>query len=161
MKVLQSIRSLFLLLVFCTPLCRAVCGWAQVWPKSVGEDAGKEEMRINLCWLLVRDPAHPEGPGRWVRMLQGTEGCAAAQGRQETQLSPARTCIRPMIRAGDVLLVEETSDILDAHLEATALEPAFKGAMFRVRLRVNSKPVWVRAVDSKHAELVGAERRMP
>lgn len=76
-------------------------------------------------------------------------------------MSPAQMRIRPVIRAGDALLVEETSDVLDAHLEATALEPAFAGAVFRVRLQVNGKPVWARAIDSKHAALVGAEKRLP
>jgi hypothetical protein len=160
MKVLQSMWSLSLLLL-CAPFCRAACDWASAWHESAGADASEEKAGGDICWFLLRDAAHADHPAQWVQLQRTAAGCPAAPEAQKTQASPVQTRMRPMIRAGDGLLVEETSDVLDAHLEATALEPAFEGAVFRVRLEVNGKAVWARATDAKHATLVGAEKRLP
>lgn len=161
MKVLQSMRSLSFLLLLCASFRRATCDGAPASPASAGADRSKEGARVDFCWLLVRDAMHADRPGRWVQSQRAATGCPASPGTQGEELSTAQIHMRPMLRAGDVLLVEEISDVLNAHLEATVLEPAFAGAVFRVRLQANGKPVWARAIDSKHAALIGAEKRLP
>lgn len=91
-------------------------------------------------WLLMRDHNHPAGPGRLI--LVATANRQAGQGEPVGSLSPVKTemiRIRPIIRAGDRLVVEENTALIEARLEAVALGPATLGSTFDVRLKMGGK----------------------
>ncbi len=94
-------------------------------------------------WLLVRDPARPAAPGRLVRVRHGTGPAAMKPGERGVPVSPAPILSQPIVRAGDSILVEEHTPVVDARLEAVALEPAAQGAVFRARLTVGGATVRV------------------
>jgi len=86
-------------------------------------------------WLLMRDLRHPGGPGRLVQ-LEST--------RHQTLSKPAQAGlaekdIRPIIHAGERLIVEESTPVVEARLEAVALGPAAVGSPFDVRLTIGGK----------------------
>ena len=56
-----------------------------------------------------------------------------------------------MIHTGDALMVEEHTAVVDARLEAVALEPAVMGARFKARLKIGGKVVRVVAVSPGRA----------
>ncbi len=76
-------------------------------------------------WMLLRDPGHPGGPGRMV--LAGASRLAE------------KVPQRPIIRAGDRLIVEENTAVVEARLEAVALGPAASGSAFDVRLEIGGR----------------------
>lgn len=91
-------------------------------------------------WLLMRDRNHPAGPGRLV--LIATANRQAGQNEPGGAISPASTEMvlpRPIIRAGDRLVVEENTAVIEARLEAVALGPATLGSVFDVRLKMGGK----------------------
>jgi hypothetical protein len=91
-----------------------------------------------MLWLLVKDKAHPGGPGRLIPVSRATE----------LRIVPV-----PLIRAGDRIQVEEHTAVVDAVLEATALEPAIKDGLFLVRLKIGGRVLRVAAVAAGIAEL--------
>jgi hypothetical protein len=94
-----------------------------------------DDPHLGSRWLLYRDPSHPGGPGRLV--------CAAsvAPDRARTSVSVADpgTMPRAIIRAGDRVVLEENTPIVDARLQAIALNPALAGAPLQVRLEIGGK----------------------
>jgi hypothetical protein len=86
-------------------------------------------------WALMKDAAHPGGPGRLV-----------------VDRSP-RAMRQVVIRAGDRVLVEEHTDRVDLRLEGVVLSPAAVGETFAVRLRVGGNVVRARALAAGRAEL--------
>jgi len=84
-------------------------------------------------WLLMRDPDHPRGPGRLM---------LAARTFNKARLSePGTVPPRPVIHAGDRLIVEENTAVAEARLEAIALGSATVGAPLDVRLKIGGKVV--------------------
>ncbi len=77
---------------------------------------------LNVRWQLQADPTHPAGPGRLVEF----SGSFASGDPQREQW--------PLIRAGDCVLVTQSTGWVTALLMAVALEPARVGESFRVRL---------------------------
>ena len=108
-------------------------------------------------WLLVQDPAHPESPGRLV--LSASEGLADDT-RQQTRSASGRAQSFA-IHAGDALLVEEHTAVVDAQLEATALGSAVRGAEFRARLKIGGKAVRALAIAPGRAALVHEREPRP
>ncbi len=105
-------------------------------------------------WKLMRDPVHPGGPGRLVLAAgPGIEPVSASSGdRKRVAISAARPAPHyPVIHAGDALLVEEHTAVVEARLEAVALGPAVEGASFRVRLKIGCRVVRAVAVSAGHA----------
>lgn len=89
-------------------------------------------------WLLEHDPAVPGGPGRLVRAATDEDEpkqTAGAQSRNEKAWSP---CV---VRAGDRVIVEEHTTVMDAELEGVALNGAQSGMKLRVRLKIGGKIV--------------------
>jgi hypothetical protein len=99
-------------------------------------------------WLLVRPADHPGGPGRLL--LVGDLGMSVLD--PGLPIPPARSLV-PVIHAGDALLVEEHTGLLDARLEAVALGPARKGAPLRARLKLGGRIVRVIASGPGRASL--------
>jgi hypothetical protein len=85
-------------------------------------------------WLLMPDPVHPAGPGRLV--LAGEVHLAIPRPGALAVEQPRR-----VIRAGDRLIVEENSAVVEARLEAVALGPAVIGSTLDVRLEIGGKVV--------------------
>lgn len=89
-------------------------------------------------WLLERDPAAPGGPGRLVRVSVGEDTPtqdASGQCRDDRTLPPR------VIHAGNRVVVEEHTAVMDAELEGVALNGARSGASLRVRLKIGGRVV--------------------
>lgn len=99
-------------------------------------------------WLLVRDLNDRGGPGRLVLLAHGASVSPAGD------RPVAAAAAMPVIHAGDALVVEEHTAILDARLEALALGTAVMGAEFKARLKVGGKVVRVLALGVGRAGLV-------
>ena len=108
-------------------------------------------------WLLERDPAHPGGPGRLVDISGRAIEPAMNAGAQAAVPSP----FRPVIRAGDRLVLSQETAVVSARFEAVALEPAAIGKEFKVRLKYGGKVMVAVALApglAKVAEEIGAWR---
>lgn len=116
------------------------------WDANAVRTVGGETVRTILdlatgtCWRLERDGGHPGGPGRLVRIGRLEPDCKrAARG---PQARGARGVIRagaPVIRAGERIVLEEKTAVIEARLEAVALEPGWLGTAMRVRLAMGGK----------------------
>jgi len=100
-------------------------------------------------WLLLRDPRHPGGPGRLE--MSGRREHVQVEAAGANAVSPVNT---PIIRAGDLLIVEEHTAVVDARLEAVALGTTAKGAAFKARLKIGGKVVRAVALGHGRAELI-------
>ncbi len=94
------------------------------------------------CWLLFRDPSHPGGPGRLVLAPQ-----QASSWRGSAEGHPRSMQRMPVIRAGDALIVEEHTAVVDARLAAVAVSAAASGGELRARLKIGGKVVRVVALS--------------
>jgi len=101
-------------------------------------------------WLLVAGVAG--GPG-WLILAEHRD---VAESAAKTELPLAESVDRPVIRAGDAVIVEEHKALVDARLEAVALNPALKGALFRARLKLGGALVRARAIAPGSAVLAEA-----
>lgn len=98
-------------------------------------------------WLLARDPRHPGGPG----MLILADTRSLRDGR-EAAAAPLRR-LSLAVRAGDLLRIEQHTQVMDAEFEAIALEPAREGAPLRARLRAGGARIRVIALGGGRAQL--------
>jgi hypothetical protein len=96
-------------------------------------------------WLLERDPSRPGGPGRLVPAPEAHEGATT------TLLKSAAAL--PVIRTGDRVIVEQSTPILDARLEAIALNPALTGSPLKARLIIGGRVVQALALGPGRAQL--------
>lgn len=94
-----------------------------------------------MCWLLMRDEAHPGGPGRLV------------QAEETSPFESFPTASVPVLRAGDRLIVEEETPVVAVRLEAVALGPAAVGGELDVRLKIGGKVLRVVALGPGRAQL--------
>lgn len=123
---------------------------AQAVAQPGGEILGEiDDPHTGIRWLLMRDAANAGGPGRLVRI--GHAGSGAKGGTRGGASGAAR--LRPLIHAGDALIVEEHTAVVDAWLEAVALGPAAAGAECRARLKIGGKVVRVVVLAAGRAEL--------
>jgi S1-C subfamily serine protease len=83
-------------------------------------------------WLLTRDPAHPGGPGVLIARESVSESARSDE---------AIVRLHPVIRGGDRVTVEQSSEKVDLLMEGIALAPAALGASLRVRLAMTGKLV--------------------
>jgi hypothetical protein len=102
-------------------------------------------------WLLVKDEKHPGGPGRLLQ--PGRDGHAVS--------GVSRPAAAPIIHAGDRIVVEEHTDVVDAVLEATALGVAAERGEFQARLRVGGRVVRVTAIAPGRAGLAAGSEARP
>jgi hypothetical protein len=111
-------------------------------------------MVASSCWLLERDPIHPEGPGRWLQVpIRETGDAIPFDGDSaDLALGVVADHARPIIRGGDQLMIEENSKLVDARLQAVALQSASTGEIFAVRLRSTGKLVRAVAMAPGRAE---------
>lgn len=110
-----------------------------------------------MRWLLERDAGNPAGPGRMVLLTRhdGAQFESVTAKRRAPMMS--REVQHPVIRSGDRLVVEESSAVVEARLEAVALGPAAEGAEFKVRLAIGGKVVQVVALGPGRAAFAAPE----
>lgn len=116
-----------------------------------------DDPRDGARWLLSRDAQHPGGPGVLTRTYR-VHGPAQSP---KTEVWPAEIGTVPIIRAGDRIILEEHSEIIDARLEAIALAPAAVGFELQARLSIGGKIVWTRALAPGRAVLEPEKGRQP
>ena len=122
------------------------------------------------CWLLLRDPSDPGGPGKLVletrragnpeRRRNNPSNTISGAGSTANLVSGAAVSRFPVIHAGDRLIVGENTPVVEARLEAVALNPATVGSVFKVRLAIGGKVVRARALGpgrAAFAEEIGAQ----
>ncbi len=161
------------LLVVYTMLGLPVCGLAAE-PKApslrvqASSPVGAQPARIVVVreiddpatgkrWLLEFDPAHPGGPGRLVLASESAAVPGKRQAKINAPVSSLPTAVpspvKAIIRAGDRLVVEQNTRVIEARLEAVALAPARKGATFQARLEIGGKVVRAVAIAPGRASL--------
>jgi len=137
------------------------------WDAPRGETARGQIVReirdpdTGVHWLLVRDARHPGGPGRLVVSAdspppEGWNGAGTARIKDGLPLQPSESGLatyRPLIHAGDRLTVDESTPVVEAHLEAVALSPAALGSAFNARLKIGGRVVRAVAVAPGRANL--------
>jgi hypothetical protein len=120
-------------------------------------------------WLLMRDSSHPGGPGRMVlafaprdQALSKFDGEMRIGVKNDLQpLLAGSAPAQPVIRAGDRLTVEENTAVVEARLEAVALNPAAIGSPLNVRLAIGGRVVRVVAVAAGRAALLAETEARP
>ena len=113
-------------------------------------------------WLLRRDPSHPGGPGRLLLAegIRNPDRQLNLARKDGTGVKPSFVELRPVLRAGDRIIVEENSPVVESRLEAVALSPAVIGSALNVRLSIGGKVVRAVALGPGRAMLQpGAEAR--
>jgi hypothetical protein len=89
-------------------------------------------------WILVRNDQMPGGPGRMV--LLTPDRATTVSGAAQPILTLTEETKSPLIiHAGDRVIVERHTAVVDAVLEARAVNPAALGAEFNLRLTVGGK----------------------
>lgn len=115
------------------------------------EDAGTHQ-----SWTVVQDKKRPAAPARLVGVaILPAAGRASAEESRDALL---QTASRPIIHAGDSLVVDEHTAIADARLEATALGAAARGERLRVRLKIGDRIVPAIAIEPGRAEILSPTR---
>ena len=102
-------------------------------------------------WLLMRNSQFPGGPGRLVLAAAHRNAAGGISSRVVGQSDEEQKI--PVIHAGDRLIVEEHTAVVDAVLEARALNPAVAGAQLEVRLVIGGNLVRVVALGPGRAAL--------
>jgi hypothetical protein len=105
-------------------------------------------------WLVVKDMEHPGGPGRLVPLGAGVHADLPHN-------APKLAVAAPVIRAGDRIVVEEHTDVVDAVLEAVALGPALEQGPLDARLRIGGRVVRVVALAPGRARLTAKGEARP
>jgi hypothetical protein len=104
-------------------------------------------------WRLVKDAAHPGGPGRLVPVAAGEHAVSGGTAIATSEVHA------PVIRAGDLIVVEEHTEVVDAALEAVALGPAAEHGTLHARLRIGGRVVQATTVAPGRAQLAAREVR--
>jgi type IV secretory pathway VirB3-like protein len=76
----------------------------------------------------------------------------------------ARGAVRavvPVIHAGDRIVVEEHTQVIDAVFEAVSLQPAIEQGAFRARLRIGGRVVRVIALAPGRARVAAETEARP
>lgn len=137
------------------PAASAAAGRTRI-AASAAQEAGSAEVLREIDdpatgnrWLLERDGAHLGGPGRLV-LLAKQAGAAGRRAVFEKAVTP--DSLAPVIRAGDAVILEAHTAVMDAELETFALTAAPAGSPLRVRLKLGGRVVTAIALAPGRAE---------
>jgi hypothetical protein len=111
-------------------------------------------------WLLMRNPDHPSGPTVLVMVSVTADGTQQRKPDGPTSVSGAQPLL-PVIRAGERLVVEESSPAVEARLEAVSLGPAAIGSPLDVRLKIGGKVMRAVALGPGRAALLAKTKVLP
>ncbi len=111
-------------------------------------------------WLLMRDANHPAGPGRLVRITRTGRMILPGE-MEETASNVGERAAALVIHSGDALVLEESTPLVEARLEARALGPAICGGEFSARLAVGGKVVRAVALGKGRAAFVSQTEMRP
>jgi len=115
-----------------------------------------EDRSVGNHWLLCRNPEHPAGPRRLLLLTPpSSRGGQAKKHPSPTAFQVARPSapVPPMIRSGDLLIVEENTSVAEVRLAGVALESATAGGVLRVRLEMDARVIRAVAVAPNRALL--------
>jgi hypothetical protein len=115
-----------------------------------------DDQQTGARWLLTRDRMHPGGPGKLV-LLQGRIADAGPSGNANAHAA----LTAPVIHAGEAVIVEEHTAVVDARLGAVALGVAVGGGELKARLKIGGKVVRVMAIAAGRAELQAESGAQP
>jgi hypothetical protein len=89
-------------------------------------------------WLLLRDPSRPGAPGQMV-LVSGPARARTTESFVDLSMPwmPPPIVLKPIIRGGDPVVVEESTPVVEARFAGTALQPAVEGAQLDVRLKLS------------------------
>lgn len=127
----------------------AVAAWGQSATRAAAHIVREiDDPPTGHRWVLERNPSRPGGPGLLVpadgRRVIGAQGSVAAE---------------LVIRPGDHIIVEQNTRILDARLEAVALNAAPAGSPLQVRLVIGGRVLHALALGPGRAQLVPEDGR--
>lgn len=131
-RLLWRITGASLLLLFFSPV-RGNC----LGPVAgISKDGEVRTELIDPCvgvhWRLLRDPAHPEWPGR----LMLVDASETSESTHESKIAAPL-----VIRVGELVTVRQDTELLHARFEAVALDAGKVGQRIRVRLRAKAAVV--------------------
>ncbi len=144
-------------------LASAACGQLRRCSSRSGRDrSARSTIRTPAtagCWCANDEASWRSGTAdAWPRPSETRLGAAGAAAEAGAACDPANEArLRPVIRAGDRLIVEEHTAVVDAALEAVRLNPAALGSTFKVRLKIGGKVLRAVALGPGRAALA-AER---
>lgn len=107
----------------------------------------RTDLATGAHWVLMRDASNPAGPARWMR--DAADGQMGAGSRVDPGAGKQST----VIHAGDRIVLEERTRVLEARFEATALTGAKSNEPLRVRLTIGGRVLLARAVAPGLAEI--------
>jgi hypothetical protein len=102
-------------------------------------------------WLLMNDDSHPAGP-RLLRLVSAVRV-------ESRKRAPEPAIPLAIIHAGDRVIVEENTPVVEARLEAIALSQANAGSAFNVRLVLGGRVVQAVAVGPGRAVFQGENQQ--
>jgi hypothetical protein len=124
----------------------------QVSPVPSGEIIREiDDPHTGYRWLLMNDDSHPAGP-RLLRMVSAVRVELKKPG-------PEAEAPLAVIQAGDRVIVEENTPVVEARLEAIALSKANAGSEFNARLVLGGRVVRAVAVSPGRAMFQGENQR--
>jgi hypothetical protein len=94
-------------------------------------------------WILTRDLSHPAAPGRLALL--------ASVHILIRQASPEEEGPAAVIHAGDRVIVEEHTAVVDARLEGVAMGSALRGFPVTVRLSIGGRVLQAEAIGPGRA----------
>jgi hypothetical protein len=125
---------------------------ASMNPSAAGEIVREiDDPHTGDRWLLMRNDANPGGPGRFTLVTAGRTPASGGFAQPANPATPVR--LQPVIRLGDRLIVEEHTAVVDARLQARALNSAALGSVFNVRLAIGGRVVRAVALGPGRAAL--------
>lgn len=143
----------------------ASCQWAQPAAKLKASPAVRviEDRPQGLQWLLLRNADHPGGPGMLVPQLWEKVDLNAPQSDERSALQTRANVmrLRPVIRAGERLTIEDDSPMAHLRIEAVAMMPASAEEVFKVSLSVGGATVKAIALGPGRAKLAPSFERLP
>ena len=104
-------------------------------------------------WLLERTPDRPGGPGRMIPATLEQLKLIRSADTGNPNRTAGVIVQPPVIRAGDRIIVEERTAVVEARLAAIALGPAKNGAPFNARLAIGGKVLRVTALGPGRAAI--------
>jgi hypothetical protein len=111
-----------------------------------------DDPHLGMRWLLLRSLDHPGGPGRLVvASVSGSASPIQQSAGPITEVGAGP--LPPVIRAGERLIVEENSPLVEARLEAVALGSAAVGSTLEIRLRIGGVVMGATALGPGRAVL--------